>query len=277
MRLFYKDEITSCQNLAEQFIKVFQKFVKQFGHIEYPGFTHTRKAMPSSFEMWGYAFVDSMKDNLKLLKNSFELIDQSPLGTAAGYGVSMKIDRKFTAEEMSFSRIQNNPIYTQNSRGKFDSTILHTLTQIMFDINKISSDLIFFSLEEFGFVELPKEFCTGSSIMPHKKNPDVLELLRAKYHVVLSSEIQVKNISANLISGYNRDVQLTKEAVFESFSITQDCLRVIIYLFEKLTINDKKCKEGLTDELFSVNQVHKLVEQGLPFREAYKIISKKFK
>jgi argininosuccinate lyase len=269
LRLYYKEGIKNCQNLAEQFITVLQKFVKKYGHIEYPGFTHTRKAMPSSFEMWGNAFVDSMKDNLKLLETSFELIDQSPLGTAAGYGVSLAIDREFTAKEMNFSKIQDNPIYTQNSRGKFDSTILHTLTQIMFDINKISSDLIFFSLDEFGFVELPVEFCTGSSIMPHKKNPDVLELLRAKYHVVLSHEIQVKNISANLISGYNRDLQLTKEAVFNSFDITEGALKVISLVIEKMKVNEQRCNRGKTDEIYAVNKVYELVKKGIPFREAY--------
>src|SRR3989338_9009832 len=134
--------------------------------------------MPSSIGLWAQSFVDSMKDNLKSLAYAQDLIDQSPLGTAAGYGFPLKIDRNFTAKLLGFKSVQQNPIYAQNSRGKFESAILHSLGQIMFDANKIATDLVIFSMPEFGYFELPKEFCTGSSIMPQKQNPDVLELLR---------------------------------------------------------------------------------------------------
>ena len=205
-----------------------------------------------------------------------ELVDQSPLGTGAGYGVPFAIDRNFTAEELGFKRIQENPIYVQNSRGKFEASILHALTQIMFDLNKIATDLIFFSMTEFGYFELPDEFCTGSSIMPQKKNPDVLELLRAKYHLVVSYEFQIKNVCANLISGYNRDIQLTKEATMKSLQITKECLAITALIFTSLNVNREKCEQALTEEVFAVEEVYRLVEKGMPFREAYKVVAKKF-
>jgi len=177
---------------------------------------------------------------------------------------------------LGFSKIQENPIYTQNSRGKFESAILHALTQIMFDINKIASDLIIFSMPEFGYFELPKELCTGSSIMPQKKNPDVLELLRARYHVVVSYEFQVKNIIGNLLSGYNRDLQLTKEPVIRGLQITKESLSIMSLIFEQVIVNRQKCDKAMTKELYAAEEVYKLVKSGVPFRDAYKTVSKKY-
>lgn len=276
LRLYYKDNLKMCQQLVEKFITSLQNFSKIYGKVEFPGYTHTRKAMPSSIKMWAESFVDSMQDNLKSLTYAQNLIDQSPLGTAAGYGLPLKIDRNFTAKILGFKKVQQNPIYTQNSRGKFESAILHTLTQIMFDANKISSDLIIFSMPEFDYFELPKEFCTGSSIMPQKKNPDVLELLRAKYHIVVSYESQIRSITGNLISGYNRDFQLLKEPVFKSFSIVSDSLFMLAEVFKNLAVNKIKCKNALSSELYATAEVYKLVEKGMSFREAYREIGKKY-
>jgi len=276
LRLYYKDQLSDCIKLVKEFIKSLSKFVNKFGDIEIPGFTHSRKAMPSSTKMWSNSFIDSMKDNHKLLEVSFELIDQSPLGTGAGYGIPLKLDRELTKKELDFSKLQDNPIYSQNSRGKFESTIIHSLGQVLFDINKIATDLLLFSMEEFGYFELPNEICTGSSIMPHKKNPDVLELLRAKYHVVLSYEFQIKNLMSNLISGYNRDLQLTKEPIMKSFQITQDCLKIITLVFDQIKVNKENCKNDMTDELFAMNDVYDLVKKGIPFRDAYKKVAQKF-
>ena len=147
---------------------------------------------------------------------------------------------------------------------------------MVFDINKIATDLLLFSMEGFGYFELPNEICTGSSIMPHKKNPDVLELLRAKYHVVLSYEFQIKNLMSNLISGYNRDLQLTKEPIMKSFQITQECLKIITLVFDQIKVNNGNCKKDMTDELFVMNDVYDLVKKGVTFRDAYKRIAKKF-
>jgi len=276
LRLYYKDRLRNCIKLIEKLTHSISVFVKKYSDIKFPGYTHTRKAMPSSIGLWGNSFIDAMNDNLKVIQLTLEIIDQSPLGTGAGYGVPIKIDRKYTAELLGFKKVQDNPIYTQNSRGKFESTMLHAMTLIMFDLNKIVSDLILFSLPEFGYFELPHEFCTGSSIMPQKKNPDVLELIRSKYHVLVSYEFQVKNISSNLISGYHRDIQLTKEPTMRGLEITEDCLSIMSLIFTKLKVNKENCHKALTAEIYATEQVYKLVEKVIPFREAYKIISKKY-
>jgi argininosuccinate lyase len=276
LRLYYKDKLGDCKKLINELSQTIAEFVNQYGDINCPGYTHTRKAMPSSIGLWGNSFIDSMKDSLKMIELTLEIIDQSPSGTGAGYGVPIKIDRKYTAELLGFKKVQENPIYVQNSRGKFESAILHTLSLIMFDLNKIASDLILFSLPEFGYFELPDEFCSGSSIMPQKKNPDVLELIRAKYHVVVSYEFQVKNISSNLISGYHRDIQLTKEPTMRGLEITEQCLTIMSLIFTKLKVNKENCQKALTEDIYATERVYELVKQGIPFREAYKIISKKY-
>ena len=276
LRLYYKDKLGDCKKLINELIQTITEFVNQNGDINFPGYTHTRKAMPSSIGLWGNSFIDAMQDNLKVIELTAEIIDQSPLGTGAGYGIPLKIDRNYTAELLGFKKVQKNPIYTQNSRGKFESSILHVLTLIMFDLNKIASDLILFSLQEFGYFELPEEFCTGSSIMPQKKNPDILELVRSKYNVVVSYEFQVKNIISNLISGYHRDIQLTKEPTMKGLEITEECLAIMNLIFTKLKVNKENCLKALTEEIYATEQVYKLVEKGIPFREAYKMISQKY-
>ena len=276
LRLYYKEELNDCKRLINGLIEAIEKFISKYGEIEFPGYTHTRKAMPSSISMWGNAFIDSMQDNLKAVNFVLELIDQSPLGTGAGYGIPLKIDRGYTAKLLGFKKPQENPIYTQHSRGKFESTILHTLTQIMFDLNKIATDLILFSMPELGYFELPKEFCTGSSIMPQKKNPDVLELLRAKYHIVVSYEVQIKNIISNLISGYNRDLQLTKEPTMKGLEITKQSLSIMTLIFKNLEGNKENCSRALTEDIYATEEVYELVKRGIPFREAYKTISEKY-
>lgn len=276
LRLYYKDKLGDCKKLINELIQTIAGFVNQYGDINYPGYTHTRKAMPTTIAVWGNAFIDAMSDNLTAIELVFDLIDQSPLGTGAGYGVPLKIDRDFTAKLLGFKKVQKNPIYAQNSRGKFEAALLHALTLIMFDLNKIASDLILFSLPDFGYFELPDEFCTGSSIMPQKRNPDVLELIRSKYHVVVSYEFQVKNIGSNLISGYHRDIQLTKEPTMKGLEITEQCLTIMSLIFTKLKINQENCRKALTEEVYATEQVYKLVEKGIPFREAYKMISQKY-
>ncbi|MFH1536822.1 MAG: argininosuccinate lyase [Patescibacteria group bacterium] len=276
LRLFYKVELTDIKKICLEFNKALEIFNKKYGSIKLPGYTHTRAAMPSSIEIWTCSFIDSMNDNLKLLGSVFELIDQNPLGSGPSYGVPINVDKELTAKLLYFKKVQKNPLYAHNSRTKFESSILHVLSQIMFDLNKISSDLILFSMSEFNFFILPDEFCTGSSIMPQKKNPDVLEILRAKYHVINSYEFQVKNINSNLISGYHREVQLTKKPMMEGFNITKQSLDIITFIFSKLSVDEKSCKKAMTNDIHAAEKVHELVRKGVPFREAYKIIGEKY-
>ena len=274
LRLYYMDNIRECISLSKSYVQALNFFSSKYGRIRIPGYTHTRKAMPSSVKLWAGAFIDSMLDNRKLLECALALVDQSPLGTGAGYGSPIKYDMEYAATELGFSAVQKNPIYAQLSRGKFESTILHALTQIMFDINRLSTDLIIFSMPEFGYYELPDSFTTGSSMMPQKKNPDVLELLRAKYHVVVALETEVKAISSNLPTGYSRDLQLTKGSIMKGFMVTEQSLKVSALLFRNLKVSKERCKKAMTKELYATERAHVLVEKGVPFRDAYKLVSR---
>jgi argininosuccinate lyase len=270
LRLYYKAKLSDIEDLRNELILSIGKFSDKYGGIEYPGYTHMQKAMPSSFGLWASAFVDSMEDNGRILATVGILIDQSPLGTAAGYGVPLDIDREFSARELGFSKVQDNPIYTQHSRGKFEVFLIQVLSQFTADINKIASDLILFNMEEFAFINLPDQFCTGSSIMPQKKNPDVLELLRAKHHVVTAAQYEISGIIGNLISGYNRDLQLTKEPVIKAINIVSESLAITAHLFDQLTINKEACSQAMSEDLYATEKAYELVKSGIPFRDAYK-------
>lgn len=277
LRLYTKEKLENLHQLIDVLDIIISKFIKKYGHIPFPGYTHTRKAMPSSIKLWAGAIIDSMKDNRILLDAIGKLIDQSPLGTAAGYGIPLDIDRDFTARELGFNHIQQNSVYAQLSRGKFDVSVLHICGQIMLDLNRVASDLIFFSMPQFGYFELPDEFCTGSSIMPQKKNPDVLELIRANYHVVSSRENQIKTTIANLGTGYHRDLQLTKEPTMCGLTSTLQTLAISIRIFESLKVNTNNCQAAMTEDLFATEKVYDLIKEGIPFRDAYKQIAKDLK
>jgi argininosuccinate lyase len=203
-------------------------------------------------------------------------MDQSPLGTGAGYGVPLGVDRAFTAKEAGFSAVQENPIAVQLSRGKFESTFVHGLALFMLDANRMASDLIFFSMPDVGFVRLPEAFCTGSSIMPQKKNPDVLELVRAKYHAVLACQIQLQTTTANLISGYHRDLQLTKKPLMEALDAAAASLAILAKVVSGIEVDEEACAKALTEEVFATERVYELVKQGVSFREAYKRVGKQY-
>jgi argininosuccinate lyase len=276
LRLYYKDEIKLVIQLVDELIKTLNSLKEKFGPVEIPGYTHMKKAMPSTIGLWCDAFIESMHDNKGLMNFYCNHIDQSPLGTGAGYGLPIKVDRKYSAELLGFKKIQNNPLYVQNSRGKFESLILHGLNDVMLDLNKMSMDILLFSMPEFGFIELPLELCTGSSIMPNKKNFDALELIRANYHKNVGFEFEIKNIIGNLISGYNRDLQLTKEPIINGLDSTKDSLEVMSLVLKNLKINKQKCKKAMTEDLYATKKVYNLIDKGITFRDAYKKISKNF-
>lgn len=276
LRLYSKEKLLKCLEMLRETIGYIEDFIKTFGEIPMPGYTHTRKAMPSSVGLWANAFKAAFDDDLDLLQAAIKLVDQNPLGTGAGYGIPLSLDREMTTKELGFARIQDNPIYAQNSRGKFESFVLSVLGQVMLDINKLASDLVLFTLPSIAYFILPDEFLTGSSIMPQKKNPDVLELLRGKYHEIFAYEVQMKNTSVNLISGYHRDIQLTKEAVIRSFTTVLDSIHVTGLIFRNLKVIEENCEVAMTEELYAAEKAYKLVRQGVPFREAYRQIGKQY-
>ena len=273
MRLYEKAGLADIKDRLDAMKAAIREFITKFGEIAIPGYTHTRKAMPTTVGVWAGAFYDAFCDDEALIDSCARLIDQNPLGTGAGYGVPLALDREMTTREMGFSRVQKNPIHAQNSRAKFDGFILSTLSMVLFDMNKMASDLIFFTLPGLDYFKLPEDFLTGSSIMPQKKNPDVLELLRARYSEVMSMEIQVRANQINLISGYHRDAQMTKEPVIRAFDITRAGIDITTLLFQALSVNEDACKAAMTDELFATKRVYGLVAKGMPFRDAYKEIA----
>lgn len=271
LRLYYKTQLTETLGLARDLLETIWMFGQRYRDVKLPGFTHTRKAMPSSLALWCGAFIESLDDNINLLDTVLHvLVDRSPLGSGAGYGVPAAVHRHFSAQRMGFPAIQANPLYVQNSRGKLEAAILHALTQFHFDLNKIASDIIFFSLPELGYFQLPPHLCTGSSMMPHKLNPDPLELVRGYYHRLCSLEFQVKGLAANLISGYHRDLQLTKGPVMEGIAIIRECLRIVQKVFRELRVNRLACRKAMTAELYTVQKACQRVRNGMSFREAYR-------
>ncbi len=276
MRLYEKDELNGILSLIDDLISSVKNKINKYGSISLPGYTHMQKAMPTSIKNWFSAYTHALKDDKILIKDVIKIIDKNPLGSAAGFGVPVfAVDREITAKYLGFNQsIEIN--YAQNSRGKYESLIINSLVQVMMDLNKIATDLILFSMPEFGYFELPKEFCTGSSIMPQKKNPDVLELIRGRYSIILGYDTQLKNLYSNLISGYNRDMQLSKEPVMRSIDLTKDCLKIITLVFDGIGINKDNCKKAVTKELFAAEEAYKLVKKGVSFRDAYRKIGKKF-
>lgn len=277
LRLYERDEILKIQELLLQYEGSLKRRIQQDGEIIFPGYTHTRKAMPTTVAMWLGAFVCASKDARERLDSLDKLLDQSPLGSGAGFGIpKIEINRKMTAERLGFSRVMENPIYCQLSRGLFEADIIHVLSQIMLPLNRLAEDMIMFTADEFGFMTLLPAFYTGSSIMPQKKNPDVFELIRSSYHVVVAEEMKIKGIIGNLPSGYNRDVQLTKEALFTAIDTTKGCIEAMMVGLQGTTIDAERCRKALTPDLFATAEANELVAKGVPFREAYRTVSEKY-
>ncbi len=277
LRLFEKFAVDELIQLAENMAESLKQFGLANQGLPLPGYTHTRKAMPFTVRDWAMAFHDALQDDMKMLAGTLALIDQNPLGTGAGYGVPLPVNRKTTTELMGFASVLENPMYAQNSRGKFESRILNDCLMILYDLNKWASDLIFFTLPDLGYFTLDASMVTGSSIMPHKKNPDVLELVRASYHQVSGYELQLRMIPVNLISGYHRDLQYTKEPLLKGLRVTRDVLGASQVVMIGLKADPENLNRAMTPELLSVQKVMDLVNSGMPFRDAYRKISQLYK
>jgi len=277
LRLYSKERTSACTAALQGIIAALEALIAAQGAVLLPGYTHTRKAMPSSVGMWAGACRDAFAEDLDLLGHAAGLIDQNPLGTGAGYGVPLPLDREMTTAELGFARVLYNPIHAQNSRGKYEGILLHALAVALADINRMASDLILFTMPGFDYFTLPEVFMTGSSIMPQKKNPDVLELLRARYHEVAACEAQLRAATVNLISGYHRDLQSTKEALMRGLGTALETLEMAALVVQNLRVNEEACRSAMTDELYATADAYELVQQGVPFREAYRIIAARFR
>ena len=277
VRLFSKEKLLEIKKQVEDLIKALEGQIKKQGKIKMPGYTHMQRAMPSSVGMLLASYHDSLEDDLILIDAISKIIDQNPLGSAAGYGENiLGLDRKFTTKELNFKRVQENPIYCALSRGKFENLVLQAISSVMFDIGKIASDLLLFTTKEFDFFTLPDSFKTGSSIMPQKKNYDVLELIRGNIAIFNGYEHQIENVIKNLFSGYNRDFQLTKEPYIKGMKLALDTIRVMTLVVKNLEAKKKNLESACTPELYATDEALRLVKKGKSFREAYQEVKEKF-
>ncbi len=270
MRLFCKEHLLILKKEVLETTSTLLNFSKKYEFVPMCGYTHMQRAMPSSVGQWGMAFVEEFLDGLMVWQGMFDLNDMNPLGSGAGFGVSLYIDRDYTCKELGFSRLQVNPIYCQNSRGKVEAGIMSMISNIALACNKIATDLILFSTSEFAFFNLSDKITTGSSIMPQKKNLDVMELMRGRTAHILANESAIKMLVSNLISGYHRDLQDTKKLVMNSFDLILDFLKVVRVVFEQISPNKEKLSAALDKTVYATDFAYEKVEKGVPFRQAYK-------
>lgn len=275
LRLYMKHQLLEIAQKLIEACDVLCRFADEHRHVPMVGRTHFQRAMPSSLGLWSGAFAESLLDDLHLLRGTYDLIDQCPLGAAASYGVSLPIDRQYCAELLGFTSVQNNVLYVNNSRGKFEAAVLHVCVHIMTDLSKVATDLIIFSAPEFGYLSLPEKFCPGSSLMPQKRNPDPLELIRAKSATLQGLMMQTFEVIRGLPSGYNRDFQETKRPLMQGLETTYAALAVFSRIFSEIQIDTERCTAAFTPELFATDAVLTLTASGIPFREAYRQVAER--
>lgn len=277
MRLYMKDALLELICSAASCAETLAKFADKHKDVPIVGRTHTQKAMPSSVGLWASAFAESLLDDIKLLEAAYDICDQNPLGSAAAYGSALPIDRELTGKLLGFKKVQNNVLYCANSRGKVEAIVLSACTQVMLDLSRIAADIIFWSIPETGYFKLPDELFSGSSLMPQKKNPCALELVRGNSAIVYGFLTQVYGVTSGLISGYNRDIQLTKEPLMKGIAVTAASLEIVELTVKKLKVDEKKCLDAFTPEVFATDEALRLVSEGVAFRDAYKMVAKNIK
>ena len=239
--------------------------------IPMPGYTHWQKAMPTTTTTWLGSFHDALTDQLILLKSLTPIFDQSPLGSGAGFGIeAFPNDRKFSAKEMGFTKVQENPMYCGLSRGLFEHDFLSALGNFLLILSRLNNDILLFTTSEFSFLSLPDTMTTGSSIMPQKRNYDVSELIRAKISIFFGYTDQMRNLYTHLMSGYQRDLQMTKNILLSGYSLWTSIIDTVTLVVENITFNNQQLEEAMTPELSATDEVYKLVMQGESFRDSYR-------
>lgn len=270
LKLFLRNEIEELVKVIQPFFELLQDQSEKYKNYLLPGYTHLQLAMPSSFGLWFGAYAESLVDDLISLKAAYDIINKNPLGSAAGYGSSFPINRTLTTQLLGFDDLNYNVVYAQMGRGKTERTLVMALANIADTLSKLSMDACLYLNQNFGFISFPPELTTGSSIMPHKKNPDVFELIRSHCNHIKALPNEIMMMTVNLPSGYHRDLQLLKENLFPAFKTLKNCIEMAGLMLSNIEIK----KDILADEkykyLFSVEEVNKLVNSGMPFRDAYK-------
>lgn len=275
VKLYARSEIRQLVDLSDDLFRVLIRRSEEGRDVLIPGYTHLQVAMPSSFGLWFGAYAESLTDDLQLLNAAWKITNQNPLGSAAGYGSSFPLNRQLTTDLMGFDQMNYNVVYAQMGRGKVEKTIAFALSSIAATLSKMAYDVCLFTSQNFGFVKLPDNMTTGSSIMPHKKNPDVFELLRARCNKLQALPVSITSVINNLPSGYFRDLQIVKEIFVPAFDELKDCLKIAAYAIDNMKINRNALDDKRYDLIFSVEEVNKLVNEGMPFRDAYKHVAQK--
>jgi argininosuccinate lyase len=270
LRLFFRAELQEIVRLMELVFHGFQEQSEEHKDVLMPGYTHFQVAMVSSFGLWFGAYAESLTEDLALLESVFNIVNHNPLGSAAGYGSSFPLNRKMTTELLGFEDLSYNVIHAQMGRGKSELFIAFALASLATTLGKFSMDVVLYSSQNYHFLTLPKEYTTGSSIMPHKKNPDVFELLRGKCNLLQALPGQVSMLINNLPAGYHRDFQLLKEVIFPAIHNMKECLEMIAFVLPQLKIHNNLLDDPKYAYLFTVEKVNELVLDGIPFRDAYK-------
>jgi len=270
LKLYTRHRIQQIVESIDKLFKVLQQKSELNKDVLIPGYTHLQVAMPSSFGVWFGAFAESLSDDLLMLQAAWRTANQNPLGTAAGYGSSFPLNRTMTTQLLGFEDLNYNVVYAQMGRGKMERTVAYALSSLAQTIGKLAVDGCLYTSQNFGFLKLPDELTTGSSIMPHKKNPDVFELLRAHCNKIQALPESIGMITANLPTGYFRDLQLIKEVFMPAFDEMLDCLEIATFAIENIEVKKHLMKDEKYILAFSVEEVNKLVLQGVPFRDAYK-------
>jgi len=273
IKMFLRDEVKKTVMMAEEYITLLLKLSEKYKDIFMPGYSHLQAAMPSSFGLWFGAYAESLTDDLYFMLAAYRLNNRNPLGSAAGYGSSVPVDRQKTTQLLGFEDMNLNALYAQMTRGKTEKITAFAISSVAATISRMASDICLFMCRNFDFIGFPDELTTGSSIMPHKQNPDVFELVRAKCNRIQSIPNEITIIVNNLTSGYFRDMQVLKEILFPAFSELDKCLNIIFLMLENIRVNKDILKNEIYDNIYSVEEVNKLVLKGIPFREAYKRIS----
>ena len=270
LKLYARSEIRTIAEAANSLFNELQKQSEKYKNVLMPGYTHMQVAMPSSFGLWFGAYAESLADDMQLLLAAYRVTNRNPLGSAAGYGSSFPLDRQMTTDLLGFDSMDYNVVYAQMGRGKTERNIAFAMAGIASTLSKLAFDACLFNSQNFGFVKLPAECTTGSSIMPHKKNPDVFELIRAKSNKLQSLPVQITMMMNNLPSGYSRDFQLIKEVFMPAFEELLDCLQMTEYIIARTEVNEHIIDDPHYDAMFSVEEVNRRVLSGTSFRDAYK-------
>ena len=270
IQLFVKDELNSIKKEIHSLFNILIKLSEKYKSFIIPGYTHMQLAMPSSFGLWFSAYAETLIDDVISINNTLSIVDQNPLGSAAGYGTSFPIDRKSTTKSLNFSELKYNSLAAQISRGKIEKQTLSAISSISSTLSKFCMDICLYMGQDFNFISFPENLTTGSSIMPHKKNPDIFELIRGKCNIIQSLPNQINLLTTNLPSGYHREMQLTKAPLIESINEIKSCLKIFNHSIKKIIINKNIIDNPKYDYLFTVDSLNKWVMQGVPFRDAYR-------